>query len=1126
MASKKGQYQLGIEISGKTNRSLKGAVDSAQGDVERLRRKMYASGRDMERAFSKIDTRGLKALDGAADLTFSGMVKSAKAAAAGIGAAVAVSFGYGGSFEKQMSTVQAISQASRSEMDMLNAAAQEMGRTTQFSATEAGQAEEYMAMAGWKAKEMVAGLPGIMNLAAASGEDLASTSDIVTDALTAFGLAAQDSAMFSDVLAQASSSSNTNVSLMGETFKYVAPAAGAMGYSIQDMAVSIGLMANAGIKGSQSGTALRSTITRLAKPTAESGAAMEDLGIEITNADGSMKSWAEVVDQMRTGMQKLTADQKASYAAMLGGQEAMSGLLAIVNASDADYQKLTEAINNSSGAAQRMAEIRIDNLAGDVTLLKSAAEGAGIAMYEGLVDPAREAVQGLTEGVNAFTESQFLEDLVRMAPTARRELKEFGESAAGAFKPLVEAGKWMADHPQVITGTLAGITSAMTAFKAVKAASALPKLLMSVSGVLGAWPVAAAGLAVGGIVGITAAVKTADQHLRKQNLADHFGDISLSIKDLRQISQEMVKTKSLEKMGEAMKAFDGVETLKKSLQDNVDTLEKMNWKVSVGLELSEDDRQSYLDNVESFINGSREQVLEIQYAMQLNLEGLAGKDETGTALKEQFSRFYTDQYEELTRLGDELGQVVGDAFEDGMLDIDEARAIQELQQKMSRITSALAVSEFDANMQVITESYAGNLDAESFQNLQAEMMEQVEASEKKLKESLTYGYAGLNAQLNSGSISQDEYDLQHEYLSGQYQTQLAEVQAKAVSYQVETIKRQYAEELAAVGPELEKETQALLNNTLSWIQGGAFADTEWEAFAGQMGDVWKAAGIDRDTHMAIQELYGPLEASIGRLNELKNTLAESGMEIPSVLTEAISESADLGLIAGNVDAIMEVTADHVAASPEAAEIVRASAEQGGKVPEAVARGIQDPENQAKITDAVKQMEDYTNRMIRGMNIDGKINVNLGASGSRPAAASLERTVLNARAIAHHARGGLIEQPTLSYFAEEGPEMAIPIEDTDHARGLWAQAGKLLGVYQESQGNSYGNYYQEITAGPAAALETGNQGIAGGLVAAFAPVQNFYGDVKKEDVEAANRSSYEEFLEHIDRFLFERRRVAF
>ena len=213
-----------------------------------------------------------------------------------------------------------------------------------------------------------------------------------------------------------------------------------------------------------------------------------------------------------------------------------------------------------------------------------------------------------------------------------------------------------------------------------------------------------------------------------------------------------------------------------------------------------------------------------------------------------------DRYEELTRLGDELGQVVGDAFEDGMLDIDEARAIQELQQKMSRITSALAVSEFDANMQVITEGYAGNLDAESFQNLQAEMMEQVEASEKKLKESLTYGYAGLNAQLNSGSISQDEYDLQHEYLSGQYQTQLAEVQAKAVSYQVETIKRQYAEELAAAGPELEKETQELLNNTLSWIQGGAFADTEWEAFAGQMGDVWKAAGIDRDTHMAIQEL--------------------------------------------------------------------------------------------------------------------------------------------------------------------------------------------------------------------------------------------------------------------------------
>ena len=562
-----------------------------------------------------------------------------------------------------------------------------------------------------------------------------------------------------------------------------------------------------------------------------------------------------------------------------------------------------------------------------------------------------------------------------------------------------------------------------------------------------------------------------------------------------------------------------------TLDDAIDNANEAayNW---ISLELSEDDRQSYLDNVESFINGSREQVLEIQYAMQLNLEGLAGEDETGTALKEQFSRFYTDQYEELTRLGDELGQVVGDAFEDGMLDIDEARAIQELQQKMSRITSALAVSEFDANMQVITEGYAGNLDAESFQNLQAEMMDQVEVSEKKLKESLTYGYAGLNAQLNSGSISQDEYDLQHEYLSGQYQTQLAEVQAKAVSYQVETIKRHYAEELAAAGPELEQRTGELLNETLAAIQNGASPETEWGTYALRMQDVWQYSGIDPTTLSALKELYEPLYESVNQLNELKNTLAESGMEIPAALTEAISESADLGLIAGNVDAIMEVTADHVAASPEAAEIVRVSAEQGGKVPEAVARGIQDPENQAKITDAVKQMEDYTNRMIRGMNIDGKINVDLGASGSRPAAASLERTVLNARAIAHHARGGLIEQPTLSYFAEEGPEMAIPIEDTDHARGLWAQAGKLLGVYQESQGNSYRNYYREITAGPAAALETGPQGIAGGLMAAFAPVQNFYGDVKKEDVEAANRSSYEEFLEHIDRFLFERRRVAF
>lgn len=312
-------------------------------------------------------------------------------------------------FEAGMSEVKAISGATGSEFDALRDKAIEMGAKTKFSASDSADAFKYMAMAGWDASQMMDGIAGIMDLAAASGEDLATTSDIVTDALTAFGLQASDSAHFADVLAQASSKSHTNIGLMGETFKYVAPVAGALGYSIEDTAVAIGLMANSGIKGSQAGTALRSTIIRLAKPVGEAKDAVEELKISITNTDGTMKPLSQTMVELREKFAGLTEEQKAQYAAMLAGQEGMSGLLAIVNASDEDFQKLTDEINNSNGAAQDMADIMMDNTAGAVEQLKGALESAGILIGEKLTPYIRqlaEWITGLVEKFNSLSEEE------------------------------------------------------------------------------------------------------------------------------------------------------------------------------------------------------------------------------------------------------------------------------------------------------------------------------------------------------------------------------------------------------------------------------------------------------------------------------------------------------------------------------------------------------------------------------------------------------------------------------------------------------------------------------------------------------------------------------------------------
>ena len=340
-----------------------------------------------------------------------GVAAGVTAAGTAVAGATAAAVKVGSSFEAAMSSVASISGATGQDFTDLETKAKQMGATTAFSATEAANAMEYMAMAGWKTTDMVSGIDGIMNLAAASGADLAQTSDIVTDGLTAFGMSAGESSRFANVMAAASSNANTNVEMMGETFKYVGAAAGAMGYSIEDMAVATGLMANAGIKGSQAGTALRSTITRMAKPTKESQTAMDALGMSVTRSDGSMKSFAEVMTDMRTGMQGMTEDQKASYAAMLGGQEAMSGLLAIANASDKDFQDLTTAIAESStcynglGAAAQMAAVKLDNLQGDVTILKSGLEGLGIAIYDNIKGPLRSVTQTATKMVGSLSDA-------------------------------------------------------------------------------------------------------------------------------------------------------------------------------------------------------------------------------------------------------------------------------------------------------------------------------------------------------------------------------------------------------------------------------------------------------------------------------------------------------------------------------------------------------------------------------------------------------------------------------------------------------------------------------------------------------------------------------------------------
>ena len=360
-------------------------------------------------------------------------------------------------FDSAMSQVAAVSGATGDELEQLREKAREMGSRTKFSASEAAEAMNYMAMAGWKTSDMLSGIEGIMNLAAASGEDLATTSDIVTDALTAFGLTAADSGHFADILAAASSNANTNVSMMGETFKYCAPIAGALGFSAEDTAEAIGLMANAGIKSTQAGTAMRTMMNNLAGEVKFTGASFGEMEVRTTNADGSMRSLNDILADCRVAFGQMSESEKAANAEALVGKNAMSGFLAVMNAAPADIDKLSAAIENCDGKSQQMADVMQDNLSGQLTILKSQLQELAISFGEILIPVIRDVVSFI---------QKIIDKLNAMDPKTKETIVRIAAIAAAIGPVLIVIGKIVSAVGTILT-ILPAVGSAISAVTGV-----------------------------------------------------------------------------------------------------------------------------------------------------------------------------------------------------------------------------------------------------------------------------------------------------------------------------------------------------------------------------------------------------------------------------------------------------------------------------------------------------------------------------------------------------------------------------------------------------------------------------------------------------------------------------------
>lgn len=566
-----------------------------------------------------------------------------------------------GGFESQMSTVAAISGASGEDMAKLSEKAKEMGATTSFTAVEAGQGLEYMAMAGWKTEDMLNGLPGIMNLAAASGEQLGMVSDIVTDALTALGLTAADSARFADVLAAASSNSNTNVAMMGETFKYAGAMAGSLGYSMEDTALMIGLMANTGIKASMAGTALNAIMTRLATDTKGAATAIEKIGVDFYTTEGKARPLRDVMGELRVATKEYTDEQKSSLAKTVAGVEAQKGLLAILNASEADYRKLADAIDASNGAAQTMAEIRLDNYQGSVTLLESAMEGLKIQIGDNLLP-------------------------------VMTDLADAGANAAAI------AQAWVADNPQAVhmisalTAGFAVLTAGIVGYTAVTKAAAAAQVIFNAAL---SNPVV---MAISGIAALAAAVGT--YVVAAKSASGESDGLRKKLGELK-TTQEETAHKAVATASAAQGYVDKLAALES--QTSMTRAEQLDYKQTVeqlgalmpdlNLELNEqtgllkDGAEALRVSVEQWRDLAIQQALQDRYQGVLEGQANAIIDLTEKELALKDAQEHKNEIElEMVQTQERLNQLQQYSGDDGEQYAEREASIAQLQQRMGELT--------------------------------------------------------------------------------------------------------------------------------------------------------------------------------------------------------------------------------------------------------------------------------------------------------------------------------------------------------------------------------------------------------------------------------------------------------
>ena len=971
-------------------------------------------------------------------------------------------------FESSMKNTAAIMNASVMEYEMLEKAAREAGRTTTKTASEAADALGYMALAGWDAENSVKGLMPILRLAESTGKDLQTTSDLVTDSMSALGLSVEELDSYMDKLVMTNNSANTSAEQLMYALVKSGGAARVMGVNLDDTIAALGVLANNGLKSSEAGTALNSLMKRWGSNTAAKKA-FDELGISLYDVNDQFIGMEDLMQEINASLEGKDANMKNNYMSALGGrflaqlQYLLDSVKTTGDEAGSTWDTLTGKIKNSNGALEVMNKTATSSLEASQKLLKSAFQDLQISAVDVFADDFKEAMQYLAKELPNISDR-----LAEFEEEHHDEIVKFLDMAAEGIIKLanvaIDFGDWILDNGPAVEGIIATLITGKALGGIAQFGLGLKDAAAAAGGLAGAGAMlgpATIGIAVGvaaiaaltgGVIALRQANKKAREEAEKSSLEEHFGKIALSATDIEQAANKILGAENMAKVNALSEQLSKISGYVSNINNASDELSRLNWKISAGLDLNENDKSAYQEAAATLVKNVQEYISDQGYSVSLASSLLTGNS------KDKFSSdFWNYQSKEATKLGNKLDKAIKKAMKDGVIDPDkELPKIQKLQQALLDMQQEMEAAKYEAELGALED----DIDSKSFE----EIIERTNELQSERLDTLYDAYlerrANLIYQHNKGAISDYEYNSALSGLETEYDNAKLSTTEQTADALFSQIKKRYSSEISTIAQGLnldtyigERVTSDRLNNAAT--NGNADlnqilieAQTRIEEYRNKISDG------DRD---AINKLLEDMLPTEQQREEIARKCREAGEAVPQSVMDGIKEYKELKALTGSDQDIWDYVYEVAANNENYQQLIDAVGEDAARIPEGVAKAMS--ENYSAVDSAVDRLYTHTKSTIdRKFSTDFNVRVktNFTIDDNTDPTGLLRNAP--ATKLLSNAEGGIYNSPILTTFAEEGAEAAIPLNSKPRSVALWQKAGEMMGI---TGGTSNVNYSPQI-----------------------------------------------------------------